>query len=242
MPNTPLIAVVGARGGAGTSVVAAALAHVVRRMLGRGVLVDLDAGSAGSDVLLGIEDEPGARWPQLDEARGDVDGRGLVAALPRWGSVPVLATSRFSPDPPADDVVLDVVAALLGAGEAVVADLPRPGAWTPAVRALLADADDVLVVAPATLTGAGGAVAVVRALGETAPATARLVVRAVPGGGPHADDVADLTGLALAARFPHDRGLAAALDRGEGPRVGHGTRLGRSAAEVAEALGVGGAR
>ncbi|WP_425955240.1 pilus assembly protein FlpE [Xylanimonas sp. McL0601] len=240
MGDSPLVAVVGACGGAGTSSVAAAVAHGLRRTGGRGVLVDLDAGGAGIEVLLGIEDEPGARWPELADARGDVDGRGLLAALPRWGAVPVLSAARFTPAAPEDDVVLDVCAALLRSGEAVIADLPRPGAWRTAARALLADADDVLVVTPATMTGAAGAVAVARAL-ERVPAgggagRVRLVVR---GPGPGRVDPADLsalTGLEVAAETGEDRSLAGAIERGEGPRVGRGTRLGKVGAELAAML------
>ncbi|ACZ29362.1 flp pilus assembly protein FlpE [Xylanimonas cellulosilytica DSM 15894] len=235
--STPLVAVVGASGGIGTSCVAAALAHGLRRATGRGVLVDLDAGGSGIDVLLGIEDEPGARWPALADARGDVDGRGLLASLPRWGSVPVLSGLRNVPSAPDDDVVLDVCAALLRAGEAVVADLPRPGAWTPAVRALVTGAEDILVVAAATLPGAAGAVAVARTLAGVAEGRVRLVVHRTQPGGPPADDLETLTGLEVVAQVGRDRGLAAAIERGEGPRVGRGTRLARLAEELVAATG-----
>ncbi|WP_211340857.1 pilus assembly protein FlpE [Xylanimonas allomyrinae] len=238
--TTPLVAVVGARGGAGASCVAAAVAHGLRRAHGRGVLVDLDAGGPGVEVLLGVEDEPGARWPELTGARGDVDGRGLLAALPRWGAVPVLSTTRLLPAAPDDDVVLDVCAALLRSGETVVADLPRPGAWTPAVRALLADADEVVVVTTASMPGAAGAVAVARALdGLTGGARARLVLRGPGAGRVEATDVERLTGLPVVAQVGEDRALAGAVERGEGPRVGRGTRLGRAGARVAELLAAG---
>ena len=241
--HSPLVAVVGATGGVGTSCAAAAAAHGMRRASGRGVLVDLDAAGAGTEVLLGIEAEPGARWPELSGARGDVDGRGLVAALPRWGAVPVLSVSRLTAEAPGDDVVLDVCAALLRSGEAVVLDLPRPGAWTAAVRALLADADDVLVVTPLTTIGAAGAVALSRAF-EQMPAggggpgagRVRLVTRAAGAARVHAQEVERLTGLGSAAHVAEDRGLAAAIERGEGPRVSRGTRLGALASELARVL------
>jgi len=237
---TPLVAVVGATGGAGTSCVAAAAAHGLRRASRRGVLVDLDAAGPGAEVLLGIEAEPGARWPELSGARGEVDGGGLVAALPRWGAVPVLSGSRLAPEAPDDDVVLDVCAALLRSGEAVVLDLPRPGAWTPAARALLADADDVLVATPLSITGAAGAVALCGAL-ERMPAGSgagrvRLVARATRTARVHAQEVEKLTGLQVAAQVAEDRALTAAIERGEGPRVARGTRLGALAGELARVL------
>src|SRR5918997_5847376 len=115
-----VVAVVGACGGAGTSTLAAAVAHGLRRSREPAALVDLDVPGPGLDVLLGVEDAPGARWPELAAARGDVDGRGLLAALPRWGSVPVLSGSRLRAERPDDAVLLDVCTALLRAGEAVV--------------------------------------------------------------------------------------------------------------------------
>ena len=237
---TPLIAVVGAHGGAGASCVAAAAAHGLRRANGRGVLVDLDAGGPGLEVLLGIEHERGARWPELAGARGDVDGRGLIAALPRWGTVPVLSMSRLAAVAPSGDVVLDVCAALLRAGEGVVLDLPRPGAWTSPVKALLADADDVLVATPLTMTGAAGAVAFAGAL-KAVPSAAgagrvRLVTRGNGLGRVQAQDVERLTGLESAAHVGEDRSLSAGIERGEGPRVSRGTKLGILGNELARVL------
>ena len=236
---TPLLAVVGATGGAGASCVAAATAHALRRAHGRGVLVDLDAGGPGVEVLLGIEEEAGARWPELSGARGDVDGRGLLAALPRWGTVPVLSASRLSPHPPHDDVVLDVCAALLRAGEGVVLDLPRPSAWTAAARALVSDADDVLVITPLTMTGAAGAVALARVLDETSAGSGTGRIRLVTRGGAgrvHGQDVERLTGLGIAAHVGEDRSLTAGIERGEGPRVSRGTRLGGLGNELVRVL------
>ncbi|MFP3714611.1 P-loop NTPase [Puerhibacterium sp. TATVAM-FAB25] len=256
-----VVAVVGACGGAGTSTVAAALAHGLRRAAGRGVLVDLDAPGPGVEVLLGVEGEPGARWPELAAARGEVDGRGLVAALPRWGSVPVLSASRLRPEAPDDDVVLDVCAGLLRAGEHVVLDLPRR--WTPAVRALLAGGDDVLLVAPLTMPGAAGAVAAATAVaaarggrgpddgahqaggrgrpadGPGGRASARLVCRRSGPGRVDPADLETLVGMPLAAVVPADRRLAAAVERGEGPPVGRRTALGRLGDDLAAAVGKG---
>jgi hypothetical protein len=66
-------------------------------------------------------------------------------------------------------------------------------------------------------------------------------VRRPQQGGPHAGDLERLTGLAAAAQVRHDRGLASAVERGEGPRVGRGTPLGRLAAALCEAVGAGAA-
>ncbi|MFC7878719.1 hypothetical protein, partial [Isoptericola sp. NPDC057391] len=189
------VAVVGACGGAGVSTLAAALAQGLRRAEEGAVLVDLDLPGPGADVLLGIEDEPGARWPELAAARGDVDGVGLVAALPRWRAVPVLSGARLSPARPDDAVVVDVCTGLLRGGETVVLDLPRPAAWTPAARMLVASADVVLLVAPCTAPGVAGALATWAELVELGVRDPWLVARRPAPGRVDAAALGDAVGL-----------------------------------------------
>jgi len=222
--SSNLVAVIGAKGGVGASCVAAAVARSAQTLSGRGVLVDLDTAGGGVEVLLGIESEPGARWPEMMAAFGEVDGSGLLAALPRWGPVPVLSAARQSPLLPPDEVVLDVCAGLLRNGEAVVLDVPRPAAWTPAIKALLADASVIYLVVPAVLTAVAGAFAVASAV--SALSTRRrgpvceLVVRSVAGGATHSGDISDLIGWPIAAVIKDDRQMAAAIEIGAGPLGG----------------------
>ncbi|MFI2105169.1 septum site-determining protein Ssd [Isoptericola sp. NPDC019693] len=230
------IAVVGACGGAGVSTVAVALAQGLRRAGDGAVLVDLDLPGPGLDVLLGIEDEPGARWPELAAARGDVDGVGLVAALPRWHSVPVLSGTRSSPGRPDDAVVVDVCTGLLHAGETVVLDVPRPAAWTAAVRMLVAAADVVLLVVPCTAPGVAGAMATWAELVELGVRDPWLVARRPAPGRVDAVALGDAVGLPVATTVRADARLAAAVDRGDGPPVGRGTPLGRAVAPLVTAL------
>ncbi|MDR2704006.1 MAG: pilus assembly protein FlpE, partial [Cellulomonadaceae bacterium] len=115
-----LTAVIGAKGGIGASCLAAAIAHGAQQTEGRGALLDLDTAGGGLEVLLGIEGEPGARWPEMLAAFGEVDGGGLLAALPRWGAVPVLSAARQAPQLPPDELVLDICAGLLRNDETVV--------------------------------------------------------------------------------------------------------------------------
>lgn len=230
------MAVVGACGGAGTSTLAAGLAHGLRRAGEGGVLVDLDAPGAGVDVLLGVEDEPGARWPELADARGDVDGAGLVAALPRWRSVPVLSAARSHGEPPDDAVAVDVCTGLLRAGESVVLDLPRPQAWTPAARFLVAAADAVLLVVPCTVPAVAGAVAAVPRLGAAWAGTCWVVARGPAAGRVDPAAIESALGLPVVAEARWDRRLADAVGRGEGPPVGRRTPLGRAAADLVPAL------
>lgn len=247
-----VIGVVGACGGAGASVVAACVAHGLLRSGERTTLVDLDAHGPGTDLLLGTDGVRGARWPDLAEARGEVEGTGVVAALPRWGAVPVLSGTA-SGVPPHDDVVLDVCRGLVQAGESLVLDLPRPGAWGSAtrpglgaaevpgsdglaVRTLLAGCGTALLVVPLTLPGVVGAQRVRDSLRRTGVADVRVVMRGPAPGSVDQDDVAAALGLPVLAVMARDAGLAGAVERGEGPAVSRRATLGRLAADVAAAL------
>ncbi|WP_454850927.1 pilus assembly protein FlpE [Promicromonospora soli] len=248
-----VVGVVGACGGAGASVVAACVAHGLRRSGERATLVDLDTHGPGTDLFLGTDGGRGARWPDLVEARGEVEGAGVVAALPRWGTVPVLSGTASGPLPD-DDVVLDVCRGLVRAGETLVLDLPRAGAWGSAtrrgagpaaeapgsdglaVRTLLAGCETALLVVPLTLPATVGAQRVRDALRGAGVSDVRVVARGPAPGSVDEDDVAAALGLPVVATMGRDGGLARAIERGEGPAMSHRATLGRVAADVAGAL------
>jgi len=237
-----MVAVVGAAGGAGTSTLAAALARSLRRQVGETTLVDLHTPGGGVDVLLGVEDAPGARWPDLADARGTVDPPDLLAALPRWAGVPVLSASRYAAAPPQDDVVLDVVTALVRAGQRIVLDLPGPRSWDRAPGNLLRSADVVVLVVPRSARGVAGGIAARRVLDAVTRGPVRLVAGLPSAGRVDAGEVARAVGGPLAAVLDRDRHLPAALERGEGPRTGARTPVGRAARGLVGALsGVAGA-
>ncbi|MBI9115972.1 septum site-determining protein Ssd [Sanguibacter suaedae] len=207
----PHLGVVGACGGAGASVLAAALARVAARADDRALLVDGDARGGGLDVLLGIEDDPGLRWPDLHAARGEVSAEDVVPLLPAWHGVRVLSADRTRPWALTPDVPTDVLRALQRTGDVVVHDLRAPdlAAWADRCTA-------VVVVARCDLTSVAGAVALRDALGAT---PAGLVVRGPAPGRLGAHDVADATGLPLWGEVRRDRALPGAVERGEGPPV-----------------------
>lgn len=177
VPRARTLAVVGATGGCGASSLAAACA-VAARAAGRAALVDLDTCGGGLDVLLGVEDVVGARWPDLHAARGHVDPDELVASLPRWRGVPVLSADRRRPAPVADDVRDAVLAGLRARAVTVVLDVPRSevsGAWgSSGVSGLpgalgASAADAVALLVPVHVAALAGAVAVTVAGGVAGP-------------------------------------------------------------------------
>ena len=136
-----VLAVVGARGGAGASVFATAIAHSATDPL----LVDVDPWGGGLDLVLGSEDEPGLRWPELALQGGRVGWVALRAALPVHHGIAVLSAGRAGGQ--VDAAALDaVVDAGCRGGATVVCDLPRRA--TPAVETALASADLVVLVTP----------------------------------------------------------------------------------------------
>ncbi|NDO90595.1 septum site-determining protein Ssd [Cellulosimicrobium composti] len=229
-----VVAVVGARGGAGASVVAASLARAAARRRAPVCLVDLALVGGGLDVLLGVEQDPGVRWPDLADARGRLDGEDLLARLPRWGPVPVVSTERGGGPEPA--ALADVVAALAEATAArsgvLVLDVDRAalgtGAAGAAGAALLDACDEVLVVTPLDVTGVAGAAAV----RDRVAGPAALVLRRPAPGRLAPAEVAEAVGLDVAATVGWDRALAGAVERGQGPCVGRGAvvRAGRELA------------
>ena len=76
------IAVLGAGGGVGASVLACALAEVG----GNATLIDAHRLSGGLDLLLGVEERPGARWGEIVLGDGAVARTDVRRALPSTAS------------------------------------------------------------------------------------------------------------------------------------------------------------
>ncbi|HEX5741571.1 MAG TPA: septum site-determining protein Ssd [Pilimelia sp.] len=209
------IAVLGGRGGAGASVLAAALAHTAARASLRTLLVDADPLGGGLDLLLGWEELDGLRWPELAAARGRVDAPALVRALPGRGALALLSWARG--DGPRD-VPVEAMVAALDAGrrgrDVVVLDLPRHLPRSAAVA--LASADRAVLVVPAQLraTAAAARVAAAAAMHHQA---LQVIVRGPAPGRLTALDVAQALGLPLAGTLGAEPGLAGALERGRAP-------------------------
>ncbi len=149
-----VIAFVPASGGVGSSTLAAAVA-VRAAAAGRSVVaVDLDRVSGSLDVVFGLEQEPGWRWPELADVAGVVDGLGLADELPVSCGVPVLSGSGGSGwVGPLDDTgdgwaqsLPDVVAGLADAYDLTVLDLSRD----PSVLARVGLLVDAVVVVSGT--------------------------------------------------------------------------------------------
>lgn len=215
-----VVGVIGGCGGAGASLFAAALARVANDAL----LVDLDPWGGGLDLLLGGENTPGLRWPDLALHGGRLSWPAVRDALPRLQGISLLSGTRRDHELDAGPVDAVIDAGRRG-GVMVVCDLPRR--LTDATRAALDAADLVVVVSPCIVRSCAATAAMAPVLATINP-NLGLVVRGPSPGGLRAAEVADICGLPLLASTKAEPQLAEQLEHG-------GLRLGRRSALTAAA-------
>jgi secretion/DNA translocation related CpaE-like protein len=211
MKTARIIGVVGGSGGVGVSVLTSAIAVRAAQAGLRPVCLDGDRLGGGLDVTLGIEQEPGVRWPDLAAARGRINGSELMRRLPSVDGVGVLSFDRGRDVPLSPEIVHEVLHALSLAVDVVVVDLPRPDHE---IFAALAPSVDVMVL----LAGSGigdlaGACAISEHLAR-ACSDLWLCLRTSGKGGHFADTVASALDLPLLAVVREEPSLAADLLHG----------------------------
>ncbi|MEV5826616.1 septum site-determining protein Ssd [Spirillospora sp. NPDC052242] len=207
-----VVCVVGARGGAGASVLAATLAVTAAGIGLRTLLADADPLGGGVDLLLGLEEHEGVRWPDLAERRGRLGTAALRDTLPGDGDLSVLSWRRGEPVPLTGEAVTSLLEAAVRGFDLVVADVPRyPGDFG---RAALRTADVTYLLVPAEVRATVAADGLAAAL-RRETADLRLVVQGPSPGGLSADAVAKALDLPSAGAFERDRRLPPAIDEGE---------------------------
>lgn len=219
VPRRParLVAVVGGRGGAGASTLAAALAVTAAGAGQSAMLVDADPYGGGLDLVLGAESHDGLRWADLDALHGPVASAVLVDTLPRAHGVTLLSYGREGTGVASRAAVEAVLDAGLRAHDLVVADLARHP--DPGRDALLSCADLVLLVVPAEVRATAAAGRVAAHLGGAA-GDVRLVVRGPAPSGLDARTVGRLLGLPCLGALRPEPGLTGHLERGDPPARG----------------------
>lgn len=200
-----VIGVTPARGGAGASVFAAALAHCA----GEALLVDIDPCGGGIDLLLGSEAVSGLRWPDLHVHSGRLTWSAMREVLPRRRGVSFLSGTRSF-----HDIEPDALAAVLDAGRrggvTVLCDMPRQ--LNPATVCALQYTDLVVALTSCDVRGAAAAAATVSILTTVNPAIG-LVVRGPSPGGLRADEVAAAAAAPLLAAMRPEPALAQRLEQ-----------------------------
>jgi secretion/DNA translocation related CpaE-like protein len=217
-----VLAIAGGRGGAGASVLAAAMCVTAARAGSRALLIDADPLGGGADLLFGWEEEHGLRWAQLAEAGGRLDPEAFIGALPNGGDLVVLSCDRADlskPERP-EPVVLapEVMRAAIDAGrnarDLVVVDLPRR--FDAAAEWALRAADRALIVVPAEVRAVAAASRVTSAALACRDELG-VIIRGPAPGSLNADQIAAALGLPVVGWLRPEPKLAVALERGEPP-------------------------
>ena len=233
------VAVVGACGGAGASVLAVALAAAAARSdKGETLLLDCDPWGSGADALLGIGD--GVRWHDLAASGGRLPTDALRSGLPSVpvgrGRISVLCCGRDRPRGPAVHTLDVVLESARRAGTFAVVDLPRqPGE---AADRAVERADLTVIVVPADVRACLAGRKVRDRLHGLGGRLAAVVRGPCPSGvGP--DDVAVALDVPVVARMRGWPALARELDHGRMPGVLGRGPLVRAAEAVIGAAGAG---
>ena len=209
-----VLAVTGARGGLGASVLLLHLAWALSRAGRRVAMMDLDP-AGGLDLLCGETVLNGLRWADLPAEESAFRPGRLVGALPVWHAMPVLTGDIRGGPLACADAVLE---AMRAEHDIVLVDLPRGAPPPRGARVLLMTGLD--------LRSAVAAEAIAPRLRGPSPDDGDLpgpdsppvwlVVRQV-GEDIATEDLELITGCPVLGRVPTDRVLAKRLALGEDP-------------------------
>ena len=210
-----VLAVTGARGGLGASVLLLHLAWALGRAGRRVAMMDLDP-TGGLDLLCGESVLTGLRWADLPAEESAFRPGHLVGALPVWHAMPVLTGDVRGGPRPCVEAVLE---AMRAEHDVVLVDLPRGALPPPGARVLIVTGLDLrsAIAAESIVSRLRGAVPGSTEAADTAAGVpAWLVVRQV-GEDVLAEDLELITGCPVLGQVPTDRVLAKRLALGEDP-------------------------
>ena len=234
-PDAPVIAVIGGRGGAGASTVAAAIAVTAARSGCATSAVDLDPMGPGLDVTLGSDGSEGLRWGDIARTRGRVPPSLLADGLPCVDGVRVLTWSPGPCEvlwPGAAGAAID---ALRRVSDVVVVDLPR--LLSDSVGEAICRASRVIVVVTKDTYSLSASARVV-----TSPvlvgAELRLLTRGPSPAGLSAADISEVLCIPVLADIRHEQSLSRNLEMGLPPGGGRRSPLGRAGRIVLADVGV----
>ena len=218
-----VLAVTGARGGLGASVLLLHLAWALGRAGRRVAMMDLDP-TGGLDLLCGQSVLTGLRWADLPAEESAFRPGHLVGALPVWHAMPVLTGDVRGGPLPCAEAVLE---AMRAEHDVVLVDLPRGAPPPPGAGVLIVTGLDLRSAvaaesiasrlrgtAPAAVVAAGAEASAADAAAAEVPVW--LVARQV-GEDVVVEDLELITGCPVLGQVPTDRVLAKRLALGEDP-------------------------
>ena len=220
-----VLAVTGARGGLGASVLLLHLAWALGRAGRRVAMMDLDP-TGGLDLLCGQSVLTGLRWADLPAEESAFRPGHLVGALPVWHAMPVLTGDVRGGPLPCAAAVLE---AMRAEHDVVLVDLPRGAPPPPGAGVLIVTGLDLrsAVAAESIASRLRGPVPGGRevAVADAEAAAAADAAAGVPvwlvarqmGEDVLAEDLELITGCPVLGQVPTDRVLAKRLALGEDP-------------------------
>lgn len=228
-----VLAVTGARGGLGASVLLLHLAWALGRAGRRVAMMDLDP-TGGLDLLCGQSVLTGLRWADLPAEESAFRPGHLVGALPGWHAMPVLTGDVRGGPLPCAEAVLE---AMRAEHDVVLVDLPRGAPPPPGAGVLILTGLDLRSAVAAESTASrlrgpapGGCEGADAAAGVPVWLVARQVGEDVV-----VEDLELITGCPVLGQVPTDRVLAKRLALGEDP-VRSRSALRRAASALAREL------
>ena len=238
-----VLAVTGARGGLGASVLLLHLAWALGRAGRRVAMMDLDP-TGGLDLLCGQSVLTGLRWADLPAEESAFRPGHLVGALPVWHAMPVLTGDVRGGPLPCAAAVLE---AMRAEHDVVLVDLPRGAPPPPGAGVLIVTGLDLRSAVAAESIASrlrgpapgGREVAVAdaeaAAAAEAAGGVPVWLVARQAGEDVLAEDLELITGCPVLGQVPTDRVLAKRLALGEDP-VRARSALRRAASALAREL------
>lgn len=209
-----VLAITGARGGLGASVLLLHLAWALGRAGRRVAMMDLDP-TGGLDLLCGQSVLTGLRWADLPAEESAFRPGHLVGALPVWHAMPVLTGDVRGGPLPCAEAVLE---AMRAEHDVVLVDLPRGAPPPPGAGVLILTGLDLrsAVAAESTASRLRGTAPGGCEAAAAAEVPVWLVARQV-GEDVVVEDLELITGCPVLGQVPTDRVLAKRLALGEDP-------------------------
>lgn len=209
--SSRVIGVLGATGGLGTSLIASSLASLFAQTNKSVVLAETNFCSGGLDVLWGIEDSKGTRWADLIYPSGRIAPQDLYRSLPKVSGVSILSTDSQDGRTPTN--YSELLNDLAQAVDILIVDLAK-SLDTSAVE-LLESCTDLVMVTGSTIRSTSATNQLMQLIPKLA--SAKLVVRMIPGTGLDSLNVSKTLGLELLGSVATDQKVVEHLEQGLNP-------------------------
>ncbi len=224
-----VIGVLGASGGLGTSLFASSLAVQVA-LSNSTLLIETGSCSGGLDVLWGIEEKPGSRWPNLMNSTGKIFPIEVINSLPKVNEVAILSTDSRNAQIP--DQFVEIISELVNSEHITVIDLPN--FQNPKFTELLAICSEVIIVVGSTIRSTSAANQLLQKYPELV--SAKLVIRTLLGTSLEPLSIAKTLGLELIGQIPTDQKIVEYLEQGLSPAQLLSANYRKSIAELCQNL------